>query len=138
MHPQTTREFSSAGLEHLPYKQRVGGSNPSTPTRTNEAMRCRVIDIFLFYMLWCKLACRQMHIKQKKLLINSLRSEVLVRVPAASGTKRRQAEQIHLRSSQSVNSHKTKTAFQRSFFVITLSALTSLNSLNSLTITNLL
>ena len=27
------REFSSAGSEHLPYKQRVGGSNPSTPTR---------------------------------------------------------------------------------------------------------
>ena len=27
------RAFSSAGLEHLPYKQRVGGSNPSTPTR---------------------------------------------------------------------------------------------------------
>ena len=22
----------SAGSEHLPYKQRVGGSNPSTPT----------------------------------------------------------------------------------------------------------
>ena len=31
LHPQT-REFSSAGSEHLPYKQRVGGSNPSTPT----------------------------------------------------------------------------------------------------------
>ncbi len=28
----TQREFSSAGSEHLPYKQRVGGSNPSTPT----------------------------------------------------------------------------------------------------------
>ena len=28
------REFSSAGLEHLPYKQRVGGSNPSTPTKS--------------------------------------------------------------------------------------------------------
>ena len=27
-----TWEFSSAGSEHLPYKQRVGGSNPSTPT----------------------------------------------------------------------------------------------------------
>jgi len=26
------RGFSSAGSEHLPYKQRVGGSNPSTPT----------------------------------------------------------------------------------------------------------
>ena len=25
--------FSSAGLEHLPYKQRVGGSNPSTSTK---------------------------------------------------------------------------------------------------------
>ena len=30
-------EFSSAGLEHLPYKQRVGGSNPSTPTKKREA-----------------------------------------------------------------------------------------------------
>ena len=29
-------EFSSAGLEHLPYKQRVGGSNPSTPTQKSE------------------------------------------------------------------------------------------------------
>ena len=28
--------FSSAGSEHLPYKQRVGGSNPSTPTTTRE------------------------------------------------------------------------------------------------------
>ena len=25
--------LSSAGLEHLPYKQRVGGSNPSAPTQ---------------------------------------------------------------------------------------------------------
>ncbi len=29
-------EFSSAGSEHLPYKQRVGGSNPSTPTSSLE------------------------------------------------------------------------------------------------------
>ena len=35
LHPLTkkVRAFSSAGLEHLPYKQRVGGSNPSTPTK---------------------------------------------------------------------------------------------------------
>ena len=26
------REISSAGSEHLPYKQGVGGSNPSSPT----------------------------------------------------------------------------------------------------------
>ena len=33
---QGKREFSSVGSEHLPYKQRVGGSNPSTPTRVFE------------------------------------------------------------------------------------------------------
>ena len=27
------RALSSAGSERLPYKQRVGGSNPSAPTR---------------------------------------------------------------------------------------------------------
>ena len=32
---QEARAFSSVGLEHLPYKQRVGGSNPSTPTKQN-------------------------------------------------------------------------------------------------------
>ena len=31
------RAFSSAGSEHLPYKQRVGGSNPSTPTSKQNA-----------------------------------------------------------------------------------------------------
>ena len=31
---KSMRAFSSAGSEHLPYKQRVGGSNPSTPTET--------------------------------------------------------------------------------------------------------
>ena len=34
------RAFSSAGSEHLPYKQRVGGSNPSTPT-PGSAVRIR-------------------------------------------------------------------------------------------------
>jgi hypothetical protein len=33
---QATRALSSAGLEHLPYKQRVGGSNPSAPTRARD------------------------------------------------------------------------------------------------------
>ena len=28
----TSRGLSSVGLEHLPYKQRVGGSTPSAPT----------------------------------------------------------------------------------------------------------
>ena len=37
------REFSSAGSEHLPYKQRVTGSNPVTPTKPNRNVR-------LFYL----------------------------------------------------------------------------------------
>ena len=35
--PVLKREFSSAGSEHLPYKQRVGGSIPSTPTKSSPA-----------------------------------------------------------------------------------------------------
>ena len=30
---ETFREISSVGSERLPYKQRVGGSNPSSPTQ---------------------------------------------------------------------------------------------------------
>ena len=32
LQPVRFRAISSAGSEHLPYKQRVGGSNPSSPT----------------------------------------------------------------------------------------------------------
>ena len=32
------REHSSVGLEHLPYKQRVGGSTPSAPTKTSKCL----------------------------------------------------------------------------------------------------
>ena len=39
------RAFSSAGSEHLPYKQRVGGSNPSTPTREEQE------NLLLFFCL---------------------------------------------------------------------------------------
>ena len=46
------RAFSSVGLEHLPYKQRVGGSNPSTPTRM---VSCSSFlgygDFFCFHLL---------------------------------------------------------------------------------------
>ena len=41
------RAFSSAGLEHLPYKQRVGGSNPSTPT-TQKSRNLTGLRDFLF------------------------------------------------------------------------------------------
>ena len=41
------REHSSVGLEHLPYKQRVGGSTPSAPTKE----RFTTVDLFLFHIL---------------------------------------------------------------------------------------
>ena len=49
---QEVRAFSSVGLEHLPYKQRVGGSNPSTPTKERLQQKC--CDLFSFSApLWC-------------------------------------------------------------------------------------
>ena len=45
LHSLFAREFSSAGLEHLPYKQRVGGSNPSTPTKSR-----RLIQVVFFFV----------------------------------------------------------------------------------------
>ena len=48
------RAFSSAGLEHLPYKQRVGGSNPSTPTKgcfpVVHLLSCREFFLSYFYV----------------------------------------------------------------------------------------
>ena len=41
------RVFSSAGSEHLPYKQRVGGSNPSTPTQRNR-QKSRFLFLFIY------------------------------------------------------------------------------------------
>ena len=49
-------EFSSAGSEHLPYKQRVGGSIPSTPTKNS--VKNRVFSFHsapqlpIFILLW--------------------------------------------------------------------------------------
>ena len=50
---QKARAFSSAGLEHLPYKQRVGGSNPSTPTKE---FRSNSELFFVKYQKKCVLA----------------------------------------------------------------------------------
>ena len=36
------RALSSVGLERLPYKQRVGGSNPSAPTKKSAIIRLRI------------------------------------------------------------------------------------------------
>ena len=48
--PQSTREHSSVGLEHLPYKQRVRGSTPFAPT-TKTTYR-DVSRLFLCCFVW--------------------------------------------------------------------------------------
>ena len=50
------REHSSAGSEHLPYKQRVRGSNPFAPTRI-KTTRCRLF--FFDYGHGCKMQSRR-------------------------------------------------------------------------------
>ena len=50
------RAFSSACLEHLPYKQRVGGSNPSTPT----SLHCILKSVGIFVLL------RELFMKSRK------------------------------------------------------------------------
>ena len=45
---QKVRALSSAGLAHLPYKQRVGGSNPSAPTKEFQIIRNSFL-LFLRY-----------------------------------------------------------------------------------------
>ena len=47
-HPDQQRAFSSAGSEHLPYKQRVGGSNPSTPTELKKECIKNLLDALFF------------------------------------------------------------------------------------------
>ena len=42
------RALSSVGSERLPYKQRVGGSNPSAPTTENQEVTNKNCLIFLF------------------------------------------------------------------------------------------
>ena len=45
---QAERELSSVGSERLPYKQRVGGSNPSAPTSEKKIKASDSSGAFLF------------------------------------------------------------------------------------------
>ena len=64
-------EFSSAGSEHLPYKQRVGGSNPSTPTQQKTRYSSSVF--FLFSRVLCEQAPRTLLNKKSKHCLPSVR-----------------------------------------------------------------
>ena len=45
------REHSSVGLEHLPYKQRVGGSTPSAPTKALDSSKAFFFVYFEGYFV---------------------------------------------------------------------------------------
>ena len=64
---QEMRAFSSAGLEHLPY-QRVGGSNPSTPTKTK--LGCEKSHPFF---LSAQLLIRMKKVKNSEVLLSYIR-----------------------------------------------------------------
>ena len=49
------REHSSVGLEHLPYKQRVRGSNPCAPTNRPRNF-AGLFFIYTFYILYSDVA----------------------------------------------------------------------------------
>ncbi len=117
LHSQTQREFSSAGSEHLPYKQRVGGSNPSTPTRKWREIGI-IQSLFCFYM--CQKTCFLPHSTKNQLAVarsrHSLRDltklELIVRL--------RELKDIHFKGipasaspSESVNSYKKNCRSKR-------------------------
>ena len=74
----TNREHSSAGSEHLPYKQRVRGSNPFAPTENEDDSKSsffcfvrfrdaeqRTKSSFCFLCLWSCASTRHCRNKQK-------------------------------------------------------------------------
>ncbi len=61
----------SAGSEHLPYKQRVTGSNPVVPT-TSKALWIEVYKAFLFERLLNKMMFLKIIKTQKAELINQI------------------------------------------------------------------
>ena len=49
LQPLIEGELSSAGLEHLPYKQRVTGSNPVAPTNLKSSDLMQIKLLFLLF-----------------------------------------------------------------------------------------
>ncbi len=67
-----TGEFSSAGSEHLPYKQRAGGSNPSTPTKeffATQRKPYRQVRLLFLQTAAANLFARRRSVKTKKYLV---------------------------------------------------------------------
>ena len=61
--PIPNRALSSAGSERLPYKQRVGGSNPSAPTTKKQLKR---LLLFLHLPLPLPFSCAEESVEQRE------------------------------------------------------------------------
>ncbi len=65
MQPQNqSRELSSVGSEHLPYKQGVAGSNPTVPTRKEDA-KCSVFSFLMTIVMLSNLEKYQVVLASK-------------------------------------------------------------------------
>ena len=59
------RALSSAGSERLPYKQRVGGSNPSAPTQEKDGSLAQLNRAFDYGSKGCGFESRRSHVLAK-------------------------------------------------------------------------
>ena len=101
-------EFSSAGSEHLPYKQRVGGSNTSTPTNEKFFEETSIISKSFLFLVGRQIYLRGGAIRNKKRLYYERASIYFEFVWASRRATRKgvKRSRLCLRSSQSVNSHQ--------------------------------
>ena len=67
--PLCKRVLSSAGSEHLPYKQRVGGSNPSTPTKSDLSCGKSLFDTFADFSIFAYLSIFLHHEKKFAVMV---------------------------------------------------------------------
>ena len=88
-----TREHSSVGLEHLPYKQRVGGSTPSAPTKSLSSFLerlCSICHSLVLFPAQLKIRLPTLLGSTENLIVDSLgltRESRLICIFCNTGTK---------------------------------------------------
>ena len=77
-HPDQQRALSSVGSERLPYKQRVGGSNPSAPTK-----RRRILSFSSFFIIyWQRCNSRIKHYCLPVNVLKQLNTYIGIMIPS--------------------------------------------------------
>ena len=71
------RAISAAGSEHLPYKQRVGGSNPSSPTKQEDGSLAQLNRAFDYGSKGCRFESCRSHTKKSGHSAQNVRSSAI-------------------------------------------------------------